>query len=96
MPVLFTHRTVGKRAPLAGEYDGFPVTPSDSADLPNSTAIGLVALGAGNIAVQTPSGATATITIGAGVVGQPVIIEVSRVLAAGTTATGIHALYANY
>ena len=99
MPTLFSTRNVGASSPLKDEYQGSPVSPSDSADLPagpggpvNVRCIGLYVAGAGNVAVQLPTGGTATLTGLAA--GQIVDIAVSRVLATGTTATGIQALYA--
>lgn len=80
-------------------YDGYAVTPSDGTDLPNGITRGLYCTGAGNIAVQLvrqdASGAvtilsTVTLAVAA---GEVLPIAVSRVLATGTTATGISALY---
>ena len=76
------------------------VTPSDGADLP-SGAVGalpgtrptnfLSVTGAGNVAVQLFGGGTATLT--GLVAGQQIGVQVTRVLATGTTATGIFAGY---
>ena len=69
------------------------VTPSDTVDLPNDyrgSARGLRVTGAGNVAVNLSNGGTATLTgLSA---GQVLLIAVSRVLATGTTATGITSL----
>ena len=82
------------------DHDTYAVTPSDGADLP-SAAIGGVATsrpttsiyvtGAGNVAVNLFGGGTATLTgLSA---GQRTTISALRILATGTTATGILALY---
>ncbi|CAN5443342.1 hypothetical protein BH09PSE6_BH09PSE6_07210 [soil metagenome] len=68
------------------------ITPSDSVNLdvvPAFANIGLVAATAGNIAVQLFGGGTATLTVLANV---PVLIGASRVLATGTTATGLQSI----
>lgn len=62
-----------------------PCTPSDTVDLPNGTTRGLLAVTAGNIAVNLAGGGTATLTGLAA--GQMLPIAVTRVLATGTTAT---------
>jgi len=74
-------------------YDGYAVTPSDANDLGNGPANALYVAGAGNIAVNLAGGGTATLTGLAA--GQILEIAASRVLATGTTATGIVALYRN-
>ncbi len=62
------------------------VTPSDSQSLPNATRA-LYVGGAGNLRVTLVSGDTVTLT---GVVaGMIYPLRVSRVLATGTTATGL-------
>ncbi len=65
------------------------VTPNDGADLPKVFAR-ITAVGAGNIAVVCSGGGSVTLGIAAGGV-LPVFVD--RVLATGTTATGIVALY---
>lgn len=80
---------------LRAEYESSPVTPNDSVDLPSFAnqliSVGLQVTGAGNVAVQLKGGGTATLTGLAA--GQIVDISVSRVLATGTTATGISSLW---
>ena len=82
------------------EYDGYAVTASDSANLPNGPCDALYATVAGNIAVQLvrtdASGnvsVLATTTLTSVAAGEVLPIQVSRVLATNTTATGIYALY---
>ena len=65
------------------------VTPNDGADLPNIFAR-ITAAVAGNVAVVCSGGGSVTLAIAAGGV-LPVFVD--RVLATGTTATGIVALY---
>lgn len=78
------------RAPQP-DYDGYPVTASDSVDLTNGPTQALFVTGAGNVAVNLAGGGTATLTgLSA---GQILDVAVTRVLATGTTATGIFALY---
>lgn len=84
-----TNSATGSR-PIEADYDGYPVTPSNTVDLTNGNTKGLYATTAGNIAVVFAGGATATIAVTA---GQFVLASVSRVNATGTTATGIFALY---
>lgn len=88
-------RTVGKNAPVHPQYDSNPVTPSDSADLPEGPngqdCRALYIGGAGNVSVNLRGGGTAVLTgLSA---GQIVVCAVTRVLATSTTATAIMALY---
>lgn len=62
----------------------FAITPSDSATIQGSRSLWIG--GAGSVAVQMQSGATVTF---AGVSPGILPIAVSKVLATGTTATGI-------
>jgi hypothetical protein len=73
------------------DFDGYAVTPSDSADLPNGPCKGLIVTGTlGTVAVQMDSDTTATLTVG----GTDIyLIGCSRVMATGTSAGGIYALY---
>jgi hypothetical protein len=70
-------------------YSAQAVTPSDSADI--KLTRGLYIGGAGNIAVNMGDGTSVTFTAPA--VGVVHNLQVSRVLATGTTATNIIALY---
>lgn len=73
------------------ERTGLAVTPSDSTDLPNGPCRAINVTGAGSVAVNLSGGGTTTLTgLSA---GQTVEVSVSRILATGTTATGISALY---
>lgn len=78
----------------ATDYDSYAVTPADGSDLPFGNSVGTKALrvtGAGNVAVQLAGGGTATLT---GLAANQIVrIAVTRILATGTTATGIQALY---
>jgi len=74
-------------------YDGYAATPSDTVDLGNGPTNAIYVTGAGNVNVNLAGGGTATLTGLAA--GQILEIAVSRVLATGTTATGISALYRN-
>lgn len=79
-----------------GDYEGFLVTPSDTVDLPNGPCQAICVLGnAGNVAAQNDIAADATsvITIGAAAVGEVYPVMLSRILATGTTATAVYALY---
>jgi hypothetical protein len=72
-------------------YDGYTVVPSDSAALPNGPTNAIYVVGAGNVAVRLADGGSAVLTgLSA---GQTLEIAVTQVLATGTTATGISALY---
>lgn len=86
---------VGPRADITDADDAYAVTPADGTDLFSVNAtLGTRALkvtGAGNVSVNLIGGGTAVLTGLAA--GQTVTIAVSRVLATGTTATGILALY---
>lgn len=68
--------------------DALPVTPDDATDLPH-VAIGLYVEGAGTLAVVTAAGATRSLSVPAHAI---LPLGVARVLATGTSATGIHAL----
>lgn len=86
------------------DYETYVVTPADGADLPSGVigAGGLAApgtrptkgikvTGAGNVSVNLFGGGTAVLTgLSA---GQILFVAVTRILATGTTATGIFALY---
>jgi len=80
----------GNKIDQRREYDGQSVTPNDGTDLPD-VAQGLIAGATGTIAVNLRNGNTASITVGTANTIMP--IEVTRVKATGTTATGIVALY---
>ena len=81
----------GKRGHLNGSVvDMLPVTPSDSVDL-SGVAIGLYITVAGNVAFHNVDGVTRTIAVPANFY---LICSVNRVLATGTTSTGIHAMVA--
>ena len=86
----FSARTQGPGAPLAPSYEGQAITPSDAVDLPiynGNPTVGLYVTGAGNIAFQTRGGIAGSFT--AVPAGTFLDVAVSRVLATGTTATGI-------
>ena len=70
--------------------DASAVTPNDSVDLPDGPAIALLATVAGVVSVITAGSTTLLVPLAAGI---PLRLVVSRVRAAGTTATGIVALY---
>jgi hypothetical protein len=75
----------------APDYDGYPVTPSDTVNLSNGPCRALNVTTAGNVAVNLVGGGTATLTgLSA---GQIIEVAAQRVLATGTTAAGIFALY---
>lgn len=65
------------------------VTPDDNNDL-DSVPRGLIATGAGDIAIQDGNGNNITITVSA---YEVLDFSPVRVLSTGTTATGIYALY---
>ena len=80
-----------KRVELNGSVtDMVPVTPSDSVDLAN-VAIGLYITVAGNVTFHNMDGVSRTITVPDNFY---LICSVKRVLATGTTSTGIHAMFA--
>lgn len=93
MGMRFSHPNITKgRHNVHSGFDGYAVTPSDTVDLPNGTCQALCVTGAaGTIAVQLDNDSTATLTIAG--INEVYVIECSRVLATGTTATGIYALY---
>ena len=85
-------------ATLFANYDGItPFVPSDAVDVPvgpagtASPCVGVYVATAGNVAVQLTSGGTATLTGLAA--GQIVDVALKRILATGTTATGVIPLY---
>ena len=71
--------------------NGIAVTPADGSDLPTAPANGLIATGAGAVAVHFHGQETSVILSMA--VGQVLPVKVERVLSTGTEATGIVALY---
>lgn len=64
--------------------DIFPITPHDTNDLAVTTRALVIAVG-GDVALITKSGQSRTVTVPAGVLP----VRATRVLATGTTATGI-------
>jgi hypothetical protein len=83
-----------KREELNGSVtDMLPVTPADGADNvgTGNVAIGLYITGAGNVSFHNIDGTTRTIAVPDNFY---LICSVKRVLATGTTATGIHAIIA--
>ena len=73
-----------------GQLSAAAITPSDSTVLPKQTR-GIYVGGAGNVAVTMADGSTATFNaIAVGVVH---LLSVTKVMATGTTATNIVALY---
>lgn len=66
--------------------DIFPITPSDSTDLAN-VALALYVETKGAVRFVSRAGQTRTVTLGDGAI---LPVGVKRVLATGTTATGIH------
>jgi hypothetical protein len=72
--------------PLASGDDAYPVTPSDTLDLP-SAARALRSVGAGNIAVYTRSGKSVS-RVMAFTAGETRFGRFTRVLATGTTVVG--------
>lgn len=84
---IFNGRAASAQAP-AGRLS--PVTPDNGADLPGGTTRGLFVGGDGAVAVVDAEGGTAVIISAA---SQYHPIRVRRVLADGTTASDIVALY---
>lgn len=69
--------------------DAFPITPSDTADLPRM-AQGLTVGGAGTLKVTTAAGNTVTLnSVAAGTV---LPLRVSKVFSSGTSATNINGM----
>lgn len=87
----YSNSVVEKGVTRRSEFSGEAITPSDSVNLPAGPCNGLLVTGAGNINVDLSSGGTAVLT--GLVAGQTVYIDVKRVRATSTTATGIQALY---
>jgi hypothetical protein len=90
--MLFQWNPQTKRQIFHTDFQGEAITPSDSADLVSGPAIGIAVTGAGAVAVQLDGGSTAVLTLSD--TNEPYLCQVKRVLATGTTATGIYALYA--
>lgn len=88
---LLSYNKNNKLQLTAPDFDGYAVTPSDSADLGNGPTTAIYVTGAGNVNVNLAGGGTAVLTSLAA--GQILEIAVSRILSTSTTATGIFALY---
>lgn len=69
------------------------VTPNDTTDLPSGNTRAFFATAAGNIAFQDSQGNAVAFVVTATMVGQLIWIRAKRILATGTTATGIYACY---
>jgi hypothetical protein len=79
----------GRTLPLGGPAtDMAPITPSDSTDLPH-VALALYAETGGTVALVTVAGATRSVRVAD---FSMLPVGVRRVLATGTTATGLHAM----
>lgn len=75
-----------------GDWDGYAVTPNDSADLPNGPCQAICVTGStGNVAVNLDGDSTAVLAIAGANEIYPVMV--ARVKSTSTTATGIYALY---
>lgn len=81
----FASLAPGLSSPAA---DVFPITPNDGADLSNTTRA-IRAAGAGNVVLITLSGQQRTCAFAA---GETRPIRATRVLATGTTATGLEGM----
>lgn len=81
----FAHRARSIHGPAT---DALPVTPDDATDLP-MVAIALYVETGGMVVVDTVAGETRTIAVADFSI---LPLGIGRVHAAGTTATGIHAL----
>ena len=80
---------INRALPLSGPAtDALPVIPSDTTDL-SHTAVALYVETGGTVTVMTVSGASRTLQVDDFSI---LPLGVSRVLATGTTATGIHAM----
>lgn len=96
MPVRFHQKLITRPgglmfSPDKLDFDGYPVTPDDQEDLPTGVTRGLHIGSPGDVVCQLEGGGTAVLT---GLeADQYVRIAVTRVMAAGTTAADIHALY---
>ncbi len=88
MPILddFRDTQVGLTSPVQG---GFDITPNDTADLTRVTR-GLMVAATGDVAVVLRSGDT--LTLPGLTPGAIYPVRITRVLATGTTATGIKGL----
>lgn len=69
-----------------------PVTPNDSADLPNGPCRALIFTNSGSVTLVTYAGTTVTLSIGTTWFGVQ-YIRAKRILNTGTSATGIFACY---
>ena len=86
IPDKFSDFTSGLSSPICG---GFDITPDDATDLQGMTRA-IVLGAAGDVAVVLKNGDTLTLpALTAGVIYP---VRVSRVLATGTTATGLKGL----
>ena len=71
--------------------DAAAVTPSDSTPLPGGNARFLYVGGSGSVVVVTAGGTQ--VTLSNAVAGSTIPLEVTQVMATGTTATGLVAFY---
>lgn len=78
---------MGRNTDISSAYGIVAITPSDSADIPGGTIRGFTVAVAGNVAVVMADGSTGTLSnLPEGVQHA---YQVTRILATGTTATGI-------
>ncbi len=76
--------------PVTGIARSYDVAPSDSTDIPQGVTTALMCAGAGAVKVTYATGIVSTVYLQAGIW---VVMEVIRVWATDTTATGIEAGY---
>lgn len=79
-PTLIT--TLGNYKQNTLDINTLPVTPSDTIDLPGGITTGLLCTTSGTLTCNLPGSGTATLVMTA---GQFILVNVSRVLATGTT-----------
>ncbi len=75
---------------IPGTDAGYPVTPSDTTNLPNGRTRGIYVTVGGVVDAVFSDGATASLTLNS---NTKYAIGIVQIKATGTTATGIYALY---
>ena len=80
-------------APTDTAHDGSDVTPNDSTDLPDGPCRALWCAVSGTLRITTRGGTTLNFTAAEFPAGKMFLWGAKRVHAAGTTATGIKAVY---
>ena len=93
MAGVYPNSTASSNDMYTSYSDGYAVVPNDTVDFTQGPTRAIFVGGAGTISLMMASGNSLTITIPANALGFVINLRIKRILATGTTATLITALY---